>query len=122
MEKTTPSVLVVDDEELVRWALGQRLVERGYRVLQASSARSAVALSMDADLVLLEETLPDSDGRQLALQLRSERPERPIIVMTAYTSPELEKLVRSGTVDAVVEKPFALEDMLQLIRAFLHAA
>jgi DNA-binding response OmpR family regulator len=97
--------------------LGQRLLERGYRVLQASSARSALALAADADVVLLEQKLPDGDGRELALQLRSERPERPLIVMTAYSSPEMQALARTGTVDAVVEKPFALEDMLQLVHS-----
>jgi DNA-binding NtrC family response regulator len=119
--EATQNVLVVDDEELVRWALGQRLVERGYRVLQASSARGALALATDADVVLLEQRLPDSDGRELALQLRSERPGRPLIVMTADPSPEMERLARTGTVDAVVEKPFALEDMLQLVQDCLAA-
>jgi DNA-binding response OmpR family regulator len=113
------SVLVVDDEELVRWALGQRLLEHGYRVLQASTAGSALALAEDADVVLLEQALPDSDGRELALQLRSARPGRPLVVMSAYPGPELEALVHGGTVDAVVVKPFGLDDMLQLVRTCL---
>jgi DNA-binding response OmpR family regulator len=109
----------VDDEELVRWAVGQRLLGHGYRVLQASSAGGALALAEDADIVLLEQTLPDGDGRELAVQLRSARPGRPLVVMTAYPSPEMEELIRSGTVDAVMVKPFGLDHMLQLVRTCL---
>jgi CheY-like chemotaxis protein len=115
-------VLVVDDEALIRWALGQRLEEQGYRVLQAADARSALELAEEADLVLVERELPDGDGRDVSLKLRGARPQRPLILTTAYCGPDLEQFARGGGVDAVVEKPFALEDMLQLIRRLLVAA
>jgi DNA-binding response OmpR family regulator len=122
MDGAAQSVLIVDDEELVRWSLGQRLGEHGYRVLQASTARGALPLAGDADVVLLEQQLPDGDGRELAVELRGLRPRRPLILMTAYCGPETRRLARRGVVDAVVEKPFLLDDILRLIRSSLDAA
>lgn len=112
-------VLIVDPEVLVRWSLCQRLAIAGYRVLQASGARAALRLAEEADLVLAERHLPDGDGQDLVVRLRQQRPSRPVIVMTAYASPDLEELVRRGTVDAVLEKPFGLDDVVLLVRASL---
>jgi DNA-binding response OmpR family regulator len=122
MAAAAQCVLVVDEEELVRWSLSQRLGEGGYRVLEASTARAALPLAGDADIVLLEQQLPDADGRDLAVELRGERPRRPLIVMTACCGAEMRRFARDGVVDAVVEKPFALDDILRLIRSCLSAA
>ena len=54
MSESKHCILVVDSEALVRWSLHQRLSERGYRVLQASTARAALQLAGQADLVLME--------------------------------------------------------------------
>jgi two-component system nitrogen regulation response regulator GlnG len=121
MLRTGACVLVVDDEELIRWALCQRLEERGYRVLQAASARGARRQAEKADLVVIERQLPDGDGRDLAAELRRERPQRPLVLMTADSDPELERSARRRGLDAVAEKPFGLDDMVQLIRRCLGA-
>lgn len=118
----THRILVVDDEELVRWALSQRLEERGYKVLEASDATSAAAAAGEADLVLLEQELRDGVGADLAVWLRSEKPQRPLILMTAYSAPEVEQLAREGLVEAIVEKPFGLDEVLDLIGQCLRRA
>ena len=57
------TVLVVDDEPLIRWSLVNRLKQDGYRTLEAGSAADAVALHRDgADLLLLDFALPDANG------------------------------------------------------------
>jgi CheY-like chemotaxis protein len=112
-------ILVVDDEALVRWALRQRLEEGGYRVLQAPTAVGALARAEQADLVLMELELPDGDGRDLARRLRRARPHQSLVLMTAWSGPELERLAADGVVDAVVEKPFGLDELQQVVRECL---
>ena len=61
------TVLVVDDEPLIRWSLVNRLKEEGYRTLEAGTAGDAVALHRDGvDLVLLDFALPDANGLTVA--------------------------------------------------------
>ena len=76
MEKlTAPRVLVVDDEGLIRWALGKALVSLGCDVQEAGDARTAIVAASEADTpfdaVLLDLKLPDSDGLGLRLSVRA---------------------------------------------------
>src|SRR5687767_7183600 len=68
-KKSAPSVLVVDDEALIRWSLAEVLGERGYTVSEAGDARTAVAAIEGAidpfDVVLLDYRLPDSADLRL---------------------------------------------------------
>src|SRR6266545_2516829 len=84
-------ILVVDDERLVRWAIAETLGEKGYHVSEAAdaeSARRAILTAPAPDLVLLDLRLPDSDDLELASLIQAHAPKTPIVLMTAYGTPE----------------------------------
>jgi DNA-binding NtrC family response regulator len=120
-------ILVVDDERLVRWAIAETLGDKGYDVLEAgdaASARRAMQSTGGApDLVLLDLRLPDSDDLGLAAQIRAQAPSTPIVLMTAYGTPEiLTQATELGIV--TVNKPFDMSDLASIVDRTLapHAA
>ena len=79
-----PTVLVVDDEQLIRWSLTERLSREGYRVIEAATASEALARSEDGvDLVLLDYRLPDGDGLSVLKKLKERDPDTLVILLTA---------------------------------------
>ena len=80
------TVLVVDDEKLVRWSIRQKLEGAGYRVLEAGDGASAISLFREhlPDLVTLDVRLPDSNGLKLLLEMKRIASDTPIIMITAY--------------------------------------
>lgn len=125
--KFPPHVLVVDDERLVRWAIAETLSGKGYDVVEAGDAVSArramQSIEAPPDLVLLDMRLPDSADLRLASQIRSEAPNTPIVLMTAYGTPEI--LTQAAELGiATVNKPFDMGDLASIVDRALaaHAA
>lgn len=114
-------VLVADDEELVRWSLRECLEDNGYRVLGAETGRQALERFQDADVLLLDYRLPDVDGLSVARAVKQARPSCPVILMTAYGSPELVEEAAAGQIHAVIDKPFDLQEVVRLVRDALRA-
>ena len=116
-----PQILVIDDEDLIRWSLRQGLESLGYSVTDLASAEEAAARAEQADLVLVDWRLPGLDGLTLATQLKRARPSRPVILMTAYGTAELAEAAAEIGIAAVLRKPFDLEEALSLVRSVLPA-
>ena len=112
-------ILVVDDESLIRWSLTESLEAEGFTVLEAGSAREALAcLDQHSDIavVLLDLKLPDSTDLTLLHHLRLLAPASRVILMTAHGTAEiLEEALRAGAFRAV-GKPFDMEDMVAIVR------
>ena len=118
------SVLVVDDEELIRWSVGQSLEDAGYQVFEAASARETlerVNRGQDICVILLDLKLPDSSDLGLLRKLRALAPRCRIILMTAHGSAEtLDEALRAGAFRAM-GKPFDMAKMIGLVNEAIAA-
>lgn len=120
------TILVVDDEPLIRWALREGLENAGYAVIEAGSARETLA-SLDrathpVAVALLDVRLPDSDDLGLLRRIRRAVPDCRVIVMTAHGTPELlAEALTAGAFDAIT-KPFDIPRVVNLVRAAQAAA
>jgi signal transduction histidine kinase/CheY-like chemotaxis protein len=116
------TVLLVEDEQVVRDMIVAALQRRGYRVLPVASAEAAIDLigRSDAvvDLMLSDVVMPGMSGPELVAQVWQIRPELPTIFMSGYTGLTIE---RGGIPDGVtvLEKPFTGERLEEAIREAL---
>ena len=119
LRNTPPTVLVVDDEALIRWSLTEMLGERGYVVTEAGDGRNALAAIENAaepfDVILLDYRLPDSADLRLLTKIRSVAPSSRIIMITAHNSPELAQGAAALGAFRVVSKPFEVDSLAELI-------
>ena len=115
------TVLVVDDEPLIRWSLVNRLKEEGYRTLEAGTAGEAVAQHRDgADLVLLDFALPDANGLAVLKQIKETDPDTLVIMLTANTDVGTAvEAMKSGAFH-YANKPFDLDEIVLLVEKALE--
>ena len=110
-----PTVLVVDDEDLIRWSLKERLGRQGYTVLEAATGEAAMEQAAAADLVLLDLRLPDMDGLAVLRRLQETVPGTPVILMTAFSTIEnAVEAMRQGAYH-YLRKPFDLDDVVAIV-------
>jgi two-component system response regulator FlrC len=117
-EKLPPHVLVVDDEPLIRWSVAESLSHLGLDVEEAADAASALRQVTTAanpfTAVVLDLRLPDMTDLSLLGTLRQLLPAARLVLMTAFTSPEIiESASAMGA--SVISKPFELEDLNRLV-------
>jgi two-component system cell cycle sensor histidine kinase/response regulator CckA len=121
----TETILLVEDSPPVR-AAAQRILERfGYRVLEAPTAKAALAMAAkkheQIDLLLTDVVMPETSGRHVAEQFALLRPEARVLFMSGYTD---DAVVRHGILQAGVaylQKPFTGDSLAAKVRAVLDA-
>lgn len=117
------AVLVVDDEQLIRWSIRAHLEQVGFQVVVAENGEQALACFRDdVGLVLLDFRLPDTDGLAVLRQIKKRRPNCPVILMTAFGSPEVTRKAVAGGAFRVMDKPFNLDEMTHLVEQALCSA
>ena len=123
METTPGTVLVVDDEDIVREVVCTYLEREGYSTLQASAGRAAVALieSEQPDLIVLDVMLPEIDGYSILAELRK-RDDIPVILLTARTEETDRVLGLELGADDYVVKPFSPRELAARVRTVLRRA
>jgi DNA-binding NtrC family response regulator len=115
------TVLVVDDEPLIRWSLTNRLREEGYRTLEAATAGEAVALHRDGvDLILLDFALPDANGLEVLKQVKEADPDTLVIMLTANTEVGTAVAAMKQGAFHYANKPFDLDEVMVLVEKALE--
>ena len=123
MASPQPLVLVVEDEPQMRRFLGTTLRAREYQVVEAGTAREALAqvAGRNPDVILLDLGLPDGDGLEVARQVRRSGPT-PIIVISARGREHDKVAALDLGADDYLTKPFGVHELLARIRVALRHA
>ncbi|AFM26160.1 PAS domain-containing hybrid sensor histidine kinase/response regulator [Desulfomonile tiedjei] len=123
--KGTETILLADDEVLVR-DLGSRfLTKSGYRVLTAANGREALAIYKEhrsnISLVILDLIMPEMDGAQCLNELVKIDPHVRVIVSSGHSDSERLKDVHFESIKAFVKKPYDVKQFLSVVRSVLDA-
>ena len=105
-------ILIVDDEESIRWVLGKFFEKSGYEVLYAEDCKQALEkASNDLHLILLDIKLPEGSGLEVFRKIRADGITAPVIVLTAQSmmSNAIEAM-KLGAYDYIA-KPFDLDEI-----------
>lgn len=115
-------ILVIDDEEAIGKLIDMTLSKLGHDVLIAESAVHglSVAQNEDLDLVFLDLKMPGMDGVELFRQIRREKPEMQVIIVTGYPESELMMKALQYGPFGVMHKPFSGADIIRVVNCFLR--
>lgn len=122
-QNDNPAVLVVDDDPDILAALHDLLVHEGYQVTCASTCGGALAGATTSpyDAVLLDIGLPDGDGLSVLEVLKEQHPSLPVIILTAFGSPEYPTRSLSYGAFSCVNKPYDQDALRGLLRLAIRA-
>jgi len=115
---TQPTILVVEDDDIVRMLIVDVLEELEYQVLEADGCEQALRFlrdhQQDIALMMTDVGLPVMDGRELAKQARVERPQLPVLFASGYA----ESIdVPEGM--SVIGKPFSIDQLRDKVKSIL---
>lgn len=114
-------ILVVDDEEIVRISCKRTLVPEGYEVDTAASGTEGLELFEKSkyDLVLIDLKMPGIDGIEMLVNIKRQRPEQNVMIMTGYDT--IEHIVESISSGAAhyLGKPFTPDTLIERIHEVL---
>jgi len=117
-----PKILVVDDEQLIRWSLEKNLQKQGYEVITAGSGEDAVKLAREEspDLMLLDIQLPGMNGIEVLETVKEFEEDIIVIMVTALGVLETAvKAMRLGAFD-YINKPFNLDELSIIVKKALE--
>jgi PAS domain S-box-containing protein len=105
-------ILLLDDEPSLTTMLKRLLTRLNYQVICSNSASEAVGWcrenSAQFDLVLTDLTMPEMDGLEVARQIRSVRPDMPVILMSGYSAALNDDVLGEAGINELIEKPISM--------------
>ena len=108
-------ILIVDDEPAVRFMLEEALTTAGHDVIACATAAEARARASEADVVISDLVMPDTDGMTLLGELRRDEPDVPVVLLTARGSERTAAAaIKAGAWD-YLPKPIAVEELRAVV-------
>ncbi len=124
-EPGTETILLVEDENNLRYLARQYLEKQGYKVIEAADGAVALQITVAHEavihLLLTDVIMPGMNGRELAQRITEIRPNVKVLYMSGYTE---NVIGRNGTLDAgirLLQKPFNLRELGKTVREVLDA-
>jgi len=117
------TILVIDDEEIVRTMTSEMLTPQGLKVLTAESGAAGVALyeerRADIGLVLLDYSMPEMGGEETFRELRKLRPDVPVLLSSGFGQEEATRRFKGQDLTGFIQKPYRLAALLEEVRRCL---
>ena len=118
------TILLVEDEHMVRTVTERGLTRHGYKVMSASNGEDALELLASGehvDLLISDVVMPVMDGPTMVRAARKDWPDLPILFMSGYAEEQLRKSIDIDNV-AFLPKPFSMIELAEAVRGVLRAA
>jgi two-component system cell cycle sensor histidine kinase/response regulator CckA len=120
------TILVVEDEDMVRTFIKRALMAQGYRVLESRNGVEALKLlernEQPLDLVVTDLIMPDMGGRELAAQVRARRPTLPVLYTSGYSKETADSQEAPENAEYFLGKPFGPIDLARKVRQVLEGS
>jgi CheY-like chemotaxis protein len=120
------TILVAEDEDMVRTLVSQMLSTAGYRVIESGGPEEAIALARahpgPIHLLLTDLVMPEGGGRELTDRLREQRPGLPVLFMSGYSEDLARERGGFELAAGFVQKPFRHDELLRAVRRALGEA
>lgn len=127
MPHTKATILLVEDEELLRAGVQEVLEIQGYKVITAPDGEQALAClaAQTIDLIITDLVMPKMDGVDFVKQLRTIKPDLPVIVVSGSTRNIMQRYgidsIQVPGANASLPKPFKSVDLIEQVRQLLAA-
>lgn len=126
MSETNATILLVEDEELLRAGVEEVLEIQGYQVITAPNGQQALELlvTQAVDLIITDLVMPKMDGIDFVERLRTLQPDVPVIVVSGSTRNIMQRYgidnIQVPGANASLPKPFKSVDLLAQVKALLE--
>lgn len=121
MNKT---ILIIDDDDVLRSSLAKGLRTEGFAVITAESAESGAQIleRVSADAIVLDRMMQGMDGLSFLQSIRAKNDKTPVIMLTAMSGPENAIAGLSGGADDYLAKPFQLKELILRLKKIMRDA
>jgi len=119
---TKATILVIDDEEVIRALFKETLEELGHTVITASTGSKGLELvkQRNFDLLFLDLKMPGTDGAELFRQIKTIKPKLPVTIITGYPNSDMMARALAQGPFGVMNKPFGESDVIAAVSNFLR--
>ena len=119
---TRATILVVDDEQMIRLLFKETLEELGHSVITVETGSEGLELvkQRDFDLVFLDLKMPGMDGAKLFRRIKTIKPTLPVTIITGYPESDMMAQALAQGPLGVMNKPFSESDIIAAVNNFLR--